>query len=50
LATWYPLSSQYELTQGDGQSSVLLLQLLTEEELRDGLFVRLAVYYLQADE
>ncbi|MBD5782206.1 S8 family serine peptidase [Pelagicoccus sp. NFK12] len=50
LATWYPLRSQYDLTQGDGQSSVQLLQLLTEEELRDGLFVRLAIYYLQADE
>ncbi len=50
LETWYPLRSQYEETEEVGKHYGRLLQFLTPEELKEGLFIRLAIYYAEGDE
>lgn len=50
LVKWYPLRSQYELIQEDGESRGRLLQVLLPEEVEESYFLRLAVYYLAGDE
>ncbi|MDQ8183425.1 S8 family serine peptidase [Pelagicoccus sp. SDUM812005] len=49
LATWYPLRSQYETREEEGQLWGRLLQVLPSEEQKEALYVRLAIYYLERD-
>lgn len=50
LKTWYPVRSRLETEVVDGELMGTLTHTFPKEEISEGIFVRLAVYYLAGEE